>query len=536
MRLLGGRPTRPPCLRFTERALPRRQLLPVALLLLLGLSGCGPLAGPAGLPAVPAEPRVAPAARTGVESSEPGRAETVSQAYTAKLQLTPSHAEVGATVQVSGSGYPPGAEVGLVWYTVQGRYELDGLELVGQRYDPTSRLLATVRADPSGSINTSLQVPLDYGGSHDLRGVVGDREVSQAGLTVLPTFSISPREGPVGTMIEVRIAGVDWQPQISSWPILYDNRPAGVMTAVTTGGVAVGRLRAAGPVGEHYLSIWHNSVYPTPFLNFKDGAFKDVPGAEFSFRVTSDPGPAAPVVERSLATGNPFPAGAPSAGPGPGQLSLSANRGVVGQRVTLRGSGLPANTQMALRWGTLARNWTATAFTAQAKMDQTRVLGNVQTGPDGAFVRELAIPDDLGGIHRLDVLQGEQVLATTSLFVESSLVSFGPSRVRVGEEIKIRLNGLGTATYNNNVYAVTYDNAQIGYICGFSAGGAIEFTIRATGGPGTHLIDLYPFIWKSKDQAGDAMPRLYGVPMLTYADDHPWRVTPAIRLAVEIVE
>lgn len=503
------------------------------LLLLFGLTACqpgGPTAGGPGMPGGSEAPTV------GAQSGKTGLGQGAPQAFTATLQLKPYQAEVGAMVEVSGSGYPAGAQVGLVWYSAEGRYELEGIELVGPRFVPTARVLTTVPADQGGNISTQFQVPTDFGGPHDVRGAVDNLEISQAGMIVMPSFSISPREGPVGTMIEVQITGVDWDPQINSWPILYDNRPVGVMTAVTTRGTAVGRLRAAGPVGQHYISIWHNSVYPTPFLNFKDGVFKDVPGAEFSFRATSDPGPAAPVVERDRATGNPFPTGVQSPAQGSAQVSLSTNRVTVGQTVNVRGTNLPANAQLTLTWGSMSGNWTAAALGPEARLDQRRSLAAIQTGADGVFEQDLAIPDDLGGIHRVDVLEGTRVLATAALFIEPSLVSYGPERVRTGDEIKIRVNGLGPATYNNGVYAVTYDNAEIGYVCGQSAGGNIEFTIRATGGPGTHLIDLYPFIWKSKDQAKDAMPRIYGVPLLTYADDHPGRVTPAIRLAVTIVE
>ena len=110
------------------------------------------------------------------------------------------------------------------------------------------------------------------------------------------------------------------------------------------------------------------------------------------------------------------------------------------------------------------------------------------------------------------------------------MLSISPTRVRAGEDVKIHLKGVGWTTYDNT-YAVSYDNSYIGYVCGFSTNGDVQFSITATGAPGTHLIDLYPTIYKGKE----AQPRVYSIPQLTYADDHPQRITPAIRLAIEVI-
>ena len=503
--------------------------VPVALgvLVLLTIAGCQIVGRPVVFPAPSVELKSAPVAlqtpapQGGSQAQEKAQA----QAYTAKLAFTPSRAEVGQTVEVRGTGYPAGSEVELVWYTMEGRYELEGgTEFVGQRYDERSQVLATVRADQSGNISSKLEVPLDFGGSHDVRGRVGGQELSQAALTIMPTFTVTPREGPVGTPIEIKIVGVDWRSNVNTWHLLYDNRYLGFMSAVTTKGVAVARIRAVGVAGEHQISIWHNSFNPIPYLNWQQGPYKDVPGAEFTFKVTDGAAPSGPLVEDFSAADNPWPVNEQ----GTGKLILSLDRGTVGQPTTLRGSGLPANATLVLRWWTMVGNRvSATGFS-----EESRVLGTVQTGPDGAFVKEMTIPDDLGGQHRIDIVAGEgdKILAATGLVIEPSVLSISPTRVRAGEEVKIHLKGVGWTTYDNT-YAVTYDNSYVGYVCGFSTNGDVQFSITATGTPGTHIIDLYPTIYKGKDP----QPRVYSVPQLTYASDHPQRKTPAIRMAVEIV-
>ncbi|HBY97437.1 MAG: hypothetical protein M5U01_03925 [Ardenticatenaceae bacterium] len=507
----------------SSRKLPH-QLFAFGLLLLLGmagLTGCQPGAGAAAQPLSSSDE--ARPARQGVAVTAVPTREKPAAGYSAKLEFTPPRAEVGSTVEVHGTDYPAGAEVELVYYTVKGRYELEGgTEFVGQRYDERSQVLATVRADQSGAISSELEVPLDYGGSHDVRGRVNGEEISQASLTIQPTFSLTPSEGPVGTPIELRIAGVDWQSNINTWHVLYDNRYFGFMSAVTTQGVAVARFRAAGPVGTHAISVWHNSFNSIPYLNWQQGPYKDVPGGEFTFRVTEDAGPPPPLVEDFSATDSPWD----SSVRGPGALTLELDRGTVGQQTTLRGRNLPANANLSVQWWTMVGN----RVSASGFSEESRELGSAQTGPDGTFAQELTIPDDLGGQHRIEVIMGDKSLASTGLVIEPSVASFGPTRVHAGEEIKLHLKGVGWTTYDNT-YTVTYDNAYIGYVCGFSTNGDVQFSITASGAPGTHIIDLYPTIYKGQDPR----PRVYSVPQLTYATDHPQRITPAIRLAVEIV-
>jgi hypothetical protein len=491
--------------------------------LLLVLTACEVPLGPLVRPFTAASGQAAPAVPATPVSSE-ARVVVPAGAYTAHLELSPSHAKVGEVVNVRGSGYPPGATVELVWYSVNGRYELrDGTEFVGERFVPQSRVLTTVQANMSGAIQTRLTVPPDYGGSHDLRGRVAGREISQAGLTIDPTFSMTPVAGPVGTMIELKIVGVDWRQNINTWHVLYDNRYLGFISAVTTGGVAVARFRAAGPIGDHFISVWHNSINPIPYLNFQQGPFKDVPVASFTFRVTSDPGLLPARVEDFSVHDNPWPA----AQTGPGILQLSPDRGIVGQSTILSGRGLPVNTRLQLRWWTMIGNRVSSTGFAPASRD----LGNVTTGPDGTFRQEITIPDDLGGQHRIEVVADGRALASTGLVIEPSVIAVTPTRVRAGETVHLHLKGVGWTTYDNT-YAVTYDNAYIGYVCGFSTNGDVEFTITATGMPGTHLIDLYPTIYKGEDQ----QPRIYSVPQLTYATDHPQRITPAIRLSIEVIQ
>ncbi|TAK24555.1 MAG: hypothetical protein EPO26_04865 [Chloroflexota bacterium] len=448
---------------------------------------------------------------------------------TARLSLTPGYARVGEAVRVRGEGFAPGVIAQLIWHTVDARYELErGTEYLGQGFSERSWTLRDVRADRDGAIDATFEVPRDFGGSHDVRARVGDQEVAQAGLIVTPTISLSPSEGPIGTEIEVTIVGVEWRPNTSVWHMLYDNKYLGFLSAVTQRGVATAHIRAAGPLGRHVIALWRNAYNSTPYLARDASPFRDMPGpgTELMFTVTSDDGPPDQRIEDFSTTDHPWP----SLTTGPGSLSVFPDRGRLGDAIALHAIHLPPSTEVAVRW------WTTVGdrITNVGMVEEARMRRVLTTDARGQFAFDMTIPDDLGGQHKIDVIHGDQVLASTGVVIVPALVEAAPRRLRVGEKIDIHLKGLGWTTYDNT-YTVTYDNAYIGYVCGFSTGGDVRFTVTATGVPGTHIVDLYPTIYKEKDPS--VMPRgMFSVPQLTYRDDHPQRRTPAVRLAFEIVE
>jgi hypothetical protein len=453
-----------------------------------------------------------------------------SPTHTATLAFTPAHGRIGASVQLRGEGYPAGAAVELVWYTVDASYEIErGTEFLGQHYEESSRVLTTLRADSLGRIAGSIQVPADFGGAHDVRGRVDGREVSQAALTIDVTITMEPTEGPVGTPVELRIGGVDWRPNVNTWHLLYDNKYLGFLSAVTTRGVAVARFRAAGPVGDPVVGVWRNAYFPYPYLATAAsplGTAGGGTGTQLVFRVTEDAGAPECYVEDFASTDDPWP----SLTTGPAALAVYPDRGLAGEPFELQGLKLPPNAELTVRW------WTTVGdrITNVGMVEEARERRSVRTDSRGFFRTALEVPDDLGGQHKIDVTDADgNALGSTGFVILPQIHSVGPLRVRVGERVDVHLKGLGWTTYDNT-YTVTYDNAYIGYVCGFSTAGDVSFTVAATGGVGTHLIDLYPTIYKAKDPG--RMPRgIISVPQLTYADDHPGRRIPAVRLAIEIV-
>jgi hypothetical protein len=156
-------------------------------------------------------------------------------------------------------------------------------------------------------------------------------------------------------------------------------------------------------------------------------------------------------------------------------------------------------------------------------------------GSDGTLRTPVEIPEGLGGWHTVELVQEEATIARVPFYVQASLKSVSPTRVKAGQNVTINLKGIGWTELDNTV-AVTYDNAYMGYACGFNSNGDVTLEVTATGSPGTHLIDIYPTTFQGK--ATGRWP--FQMPQLNALDDHPGLALgyklPIFRLAVEIVE
>jgi hypothetical protein len=180
---------------------------------------------------------------------------------------------------------------------------------------------------------------------------------------------------------------------------------------------------------------------------------------------------------------------------------------------------------VSLIWGTQA----GSRVSGNGFAPTERELATLTVDPDGRLNARLTIPDDLGGMHTLSVRDGDKVLARTVFAIETSVVSISPTSGPAGTPVTIHLKGVGW-TDVDNIYIATYDNAYMGYACGFNSQGDVVVNFTAAGSPGMHLIDFYPGIYQGpeKDQ------QLYRLPQLTYADDHPGNKIPALRFAFEV--
>jgi hypothetical protein len=442
-----------------------------------------------------------------------------------KLELTYDKPIVGAKVRATVAGLPSGKTVDLEWVTVTGGWVIeDYYYFRGRKFSQATLSLGKFPVDANGRLDVTFAIPEDYGGVHDVIATIDGQPVAQNGVEVTQSFEMSPLSGPVGTPIELRAKGLGWRTMENTWVVNWDNRGVGFVTAVSTHGSAVARFRAAGPVGDHPVKIytgWQGQSY----LNFQQAPNAYLPRPDFTFHTTSGRSstPAAyaeeyqtyPLPESEIHVAN-------------GKLAVSPTQGRVGEHAMLRGEGFPANSTLELFWQT----YSGSRVSGNGFAPQEKSIAKIKVGSNGKIEFPLTIPLDLGGQHGIELRDGENHLARTYFAIETSIVSMQPTSGPAGTPITIHLNGVGWTEYDN-LYAATYDNAYMGYACGFNTQGDVIITFMAAGEPGTHLIDLFPGIYQGPP---DEKQLLYRMPQLTYAVDHPGNKIPALHFKFEVTQ
>src|SRR5690348_5509993 len=208
-------------------------------------------------------------------------------ANSSSLELTyDKPAVVGASVHATARGLPPGKSVDLTWGTVNGGWVVeDYYHFRGKKYSDTSSKLGEFRVDSNGQLDARFKIPEDYGGVHEVIALIDGKAVAQNGIDVTQTFELTPRSGPVGTPIELKVKGLGWRTMESTWAVNWDNSELGWVSAAGTRGSAVASFRADGPVGDQAIKIytgWQGQSY----LNYEQSPVARLPRTQFSFHTT----------------------------------------------------------------------------------------------------------------------------------------------------------------------------------------------------------------------------------------------------------
>jgi len=450
---------------------------------------------------------------------------------------------VGTPFTVSGEGLPVGKEVQFVWATWDGSYATkvaaNDARFEERKFVAKGVPMKTVVANAQGQVSVALTAPEDYGETHDIYAVVDGIDVGKAGFRIVRNATITPTTGPVGTPITVTVKGIASGPYVNTMAIMYDNTYTGFVSAVTTRGTATFKIRASGPVGQHIVSLMPASP-GVPFLNVQQSGTKGVPNLvmRFTFNVTEGspvPPPSMewPNLSRVAMVGDAIPKTVTAAGV---SAKLEPASGPTMTQTTLWASGLTPNTEVDLLWVT-GRGGGSATFGLGRYLAEVPIR-KATTGPDGSLTAPIQITDDRGGWQAVKLAQGDKALAEVPFYVDRSIVGVTPQRVKAGETFTVNIKGAGWTQLDKGV-AVTYDNAYIGYACGVTSSGDVTMYLVATGEPGIHLIDLYPMIYRDRN---DLVPEFwnYELPQLTALEDHPGLQLgynlPIFRLAIEVTE
>lgn len=483
-----------------------------------------------------------------VAANEPAMAEVVRETP-AELPLTvePAAGAPGDRVSVTGEGLPAGAEISFEWVTWDGSYETKiiptGVKFVGARHEERRVGLGTTTVDPDGRVSFDFVAPEDYGSMHDIYALVDGVPFARGGFAIRRQVTVTPQEGPVGTPITIRVEGLDRWPFGRALSVRYNNAYTGYISGVTNGGTGTAVIRASGPPGLHTIELSGMGLHGGGFLTNHQSPYAryypDSGAYRFTFRVTDDPGGSEPVVawpdeERvaELPDGAPFPTAAGVTTPDGVTYEVSPRLGPVGTPIEVHATGLRPGAVATIDWATVQ----GTGGGAAELGPDVIPLGEFRADDDGTLTAVVESPNHLGGWHAVQLKLEDDVVAERGFFMHRSLVS-APSQVRLGEQFDIVLQGGGLYDLDNGV-AVTYNNAYIGYGCGATAGGPITLKLVASGTPGTHLVDIYPMVYRGVGGTGED-PWGFEMPQLNALEDHPGldlgiRV-PIIRLAIEVL-
>ncbi len=440
-----------------------------------------------------------------------------------KLELKYDKAVVGANVRVAADGLPAGETVDLQWGTVTGGWVIeDYYYFRGRKYTETTLSLGKFPVNANGRLDATFAIPEDFGGVHDVFAKINGKVVAQNGVEVTQSFEMTPASGPIGTTIELRVKGLGWRTMENTWVVNWDNRGIGFVTAAGTRGSAVARFRAAGPVGDHFVKLytgWQGQSY----LNFEQAPNAYLPRPDFKFHTTAGPSSTPAIYADEY---QPYSLPKPEVHVANAELSLNPTQGPAGTQAVLRGQGFPANSILDVFWET----YVGSRVSGNGFAPRETLIAKVNVGKDGKIAFPLTIPDDLGGQHGIELRAGDASLARAYYAIETAIVSMEPASGPAGTPITIRLKGVGWTEYDN-LYAATYDNSYMGYVCGFNTQGDVTITFKAAGEPGIHLIDLFPGIYQGPPAEKQL---LYRMPQLTYADDHPGNKIPALHFKFDV--
>jgi hypothetical protein len=457
------------------------------------------------------------------------------------MKTAPDVALPGSKFTVSGAGLPAGKTVTLTWSTANVDWMLDArpdsVDYLGRKATKITVRLAAAQTDANGAFSATLRVPYDFGGLHDMYAIVDGIQVAKGGLLIARAASITPKRGPVGTPITVIYSGLGSSLYEGGASLLYDNKYAGAITANWTRGTATMHIRAAGPPGLHTIEV--ADAISFKYLNIQQSPIPWGTGYKFSFRVTKDNGRPAPSIDwpapvaPTMSTMTTLDTKTSSTA----AATLSTTSGQVLTKVGVSASGLTPSAPVDLSWATVVGNRVNCTGTCWSFASVS--LGGGTAAADGTLKTAVKIPDGLGGWHVIQVSQGGVVKTQVPFFVKRSFATKYVSGLvlKEGQAFTIHLKGLGWTQLDNTI-AVDYDNSYVGYGCGFNSNGDVVMNMVATGGPGTHLIDMYPLLYTQQPSYPNTP---YGmVPMLTYARDVPGLALgyqlPAMRLAITIVK
>ncbi len=470
------------------------------------------------------------------------------------LTVTPYEGPQGTPITIAGSGLPASTSVTLAWSTSSASWVVspqpDTVNYLGRSSTNFFVTLTTVTTSATGSFSYAMTVPSDFGGMHDIYAVVNNVAQAHGGFELLRTLTVTPRSGPIGTPIHITYTGMGATLYTGGAAVLYDNHFTGEMMASWTRGTASVTIPAVGALGKHVIQVGDAISYvymnivqsPVPFATGGTAIFTVTRGTVSTTPKISWPNQVTPTLsEVTTLDANGLSAATAA------KTTLTPSTGPVGTKVQVTVSGLSGAGPYQLTWASVQGS-RVNCPTSSCWAYVSVPLGTASVA-GGTLSANVTVPNGLGGWHVIQVMSGTTVEAQQPFYVQESLVPFynksgqvvsegiatandaataqaiaagqsgtGTYTFKEGQELTISLDGVGWTQFDNTL-GVDYDNSYIGYGCGFNSNGYTVIHLYATGGPGLHVINLYPMMYTQQPSFANTP---YGMtPVLSYARDFP---------------
>lgn len=184
-----------------------------------------------------------------------------------------------------------------------------------------------------------------------------------------------------------------------------------------------------------------------------------------------------------------------------GILKCEPEEAQVGEEVVVTGEELPRESRFKLLWRTHSVDWKIERnadgvlwqrFFGFEHEERQRIVAEPETDSEGKFRHKFKIPEDFGGLHDLYLLSSEKRINKVGVRIIRSF-EVTPTSGPLGREINITAHGLPLPAANfvdNSIFHIYYDNKYTGLISPVTPKGRADFSIPATGRPGTHIVDV----------------------------------------------
>jgi hypothetical protein len=173
-----------------------------------------------------------------------------------------------------------------------------------------------------------------------------------------------------------------------------------------------------------------------------------------------------------------------------GKLAIEPAHAPAGASVAISAEGLPAHQSFDLVWRTVTGDWKAGngEYHGRTYDPIGYRIATVTSDAAGKLAAQFIAPEDFGFMHDIVLQQGKRLFIQAGFNLDMTM-TVSPANGPPGTPISLDIKGIGWRELENS-WMLVYDNNFTGWISAVSTDGTAHFTIPATGGAGTHVLQL----------------------------------------------